>query len=52
MSKNPLFAPGRLTRAELIEKLRLLIEGQDACNGDYDLLYFGLKDLIDREAIE
>ena len=52
MSKNPLFAPGRLTRAELIEKLRLLKDLIDRENGDYDLLYFGLKDLIDREAIE
>jgi hypothetical protein len=36
-----------MTKKELIERLKQLIEEQRACRGDYDSLYFGVKELIE-----
>ena len=36
-----------MTKKQLIEALKLLVESQQACGGDYDSLYFGVKELIE-----
>tara|TARA_R100000322_G_scaffold151971_1_gene109783 strand:+ start:344 stop:460 length:117 start_codon:yes stop_codon:yes gene_type:complete len=38
-----------MNRRELIKALKELIEYQKEVGGDYDTLYFGIKELIENE---